>query len=98
MSDKDLEIAELRRELTWLKGSETVRYYLRKDEKGAYVNDIMALDRGIRELHERARRAERAAQGYMADAVQYRRMCECLEMERREAEESAYPIYPTSCI
>lgn len=100
MTEKDMEIQELRRrvkcleeESEYLKQSETVQYYLRVDENGQRLNDIAALDRGIRELHDRCRKAEKDAQTYMAEAVLYRRKYEALEIERKEEEENRFPLF-----
>ena len=100
MTEKDRELQELRRtnlrlqtERDYLTRSETVQYYLRKNDKGEFLNDITALDRGIRDLHTRCREAEKNAQTYMAEAVYYRRKAEALEIERREAEENQFPLF-----
>ena len=70
-----------------------IQYYLRMDANGQRVNDIAALDRGIRELHARCRKAEKDAQTYMAEAVLYRRKYEALELERKEDEENRFPVF-----
>ena len=73
--------------------SETVRYYLERGVNGDYLRDITALDRGIRDLHNRCRKAERSAQTYMAEAVYYRRKFEALETLRKEDEENRFPLF-----
>lgn len=100
MTEKDREIQELRRTLRkiradyeYLTQSETVQFYLRKNAAGEYVNDIAALDRGIRELHARCRKAENEAQSCRAEAVYYRRKTEALEMQRKEDEENRFPLF-----
>lgn len=93
MTEKDKEIQDLRRELEYLRRSETVLYYLQTDAKDHFIHDIHALDRGIRDLHKRCREAERKAQIYMAEAVEYRRKFEALEMERKEEEENRFPLF-----
>ncbi len=86
-------ISRMEQDLEWLKRSETVQYYLRLDENGQRVNDIAALDRGIRELHTRCRKAEKDAQTHMAEAILYRRKYEALELERKEEEEDRFPVF-----
>ena len=86
-------ITRMEQDLEYLKRSETVQYYLRTDANGQRVNDIAALDRGIRDLHNRCRKAEKDAQTYMAEAMLYRRKYEALEMERKEAEEYSFPLF-----
>ena len=100
MTEKDREIQELRRanlrmqaERDYLMQSETVQYYLRKNDKGGFLNDITALDRGIKNLHTRCREAEREAQLAKSEAVYYRRKTEALEIERKEAEENRFPLF-----
>lgn len=100
MTEKDREIQELRRtvqrikaDFEYLSKSETVQYYLRKNAAGEYVSDIMALDRGIRELHTRCRKAEKEAQLSKSEAVFYRRKYEALENVRREEEENRFPLF-----
>lgn len=100
MTEKDLEIQNLRRtnlkmqaERDYLLRSETVQYYLRKNAQGGFLNDITALDRGIKELHTRCRKAEKEAQLAKSEAVLYRRKIEALEIERREAEERVFPLF-----
>lgn len=73
--------------------SETVRYYLQKNAKGEFIHDIAALDRGIRDLHARCRKAENEAQSCRAEAVYYRRKTEALELERKEDEENRFPLF-----
>lgn len=86
-------ITRMEQDLEYLKRSETVRYYLRTDANGQRVNDIAALDRGIRELHARCRKAENEAQSCRAEAVYYRRKTEALEMQRKEDEENRFPLF-----
>lgn len=100
MTEKDASLLPLRARITrmeqdleYLKRSETVQYYLRMDANGQRVNDIAALDRGIRELHARCRKAEKDAKTYMAEAVLYRRKYEALELERKEDEENRFPVF-----
>lgn len=100
LTEKDASLLPLRARITrmeqdleYLKQSETVQYYLRMDANGQRVNDIAALDRGIRELHARCRKAEKDAQTYMAEAVLYRRKYEALELERKEEEENRFPVF-----
>lgn len=93
MTEKDKEIQDLRRELEYLRRSETVLYYLQTDARGNFIHDIHALDRGIRDLYKRCREAERKAQIYMAESVEYRRKCEALEMERKEEEDNRFPLF-----
>lgn len=96
MTEQDREIQSLRRDMEYLMRSETVRYYLEKDTRGtSFLHDISTLDRGIRDLHTRARNAERAAQRHMSDAVLYRRKYEALELERKEEEENRFPVFQT---
>jgi predicted transcriptional regulator len=83
----------MEQDLDYLRQSETVQYYLRMDANGQRVNDIAALDRGIRDLHARCRKAEKEAQTYMAEAVLYRRKYEALELERKEEEENRFPLF-----
>lgn len=97
MTEQDREIQSLRRELDYLKQSETVCWYLQKNPRGTeYIHDIRALDRGLTELHNRVKNAERAAQRHMADAVLYRRRCEAMEIERKEEEENRFPLFDHS--
>lgn len=100
MTEKDREIQELHRtvnKIKWdyeyLTQSETVRYYLQKNAKGEFIHDISALDRGIRDLHARCRKAEKEAQSSKAEAVYYRRKTEALEIARKEEEENRFPIF-----
>lgn len=100
MTEKDREIQELRRtvqriiaDYVHLTKSETIRYYLRKHAAGEYVSDIMALDRGIRDLHRRCKEAEKEAQLSKSEAVFYRRKYEALENVRREEEENRFPLF-----
>lgn len=100
MTEKDREIQELRRTINriqkdyeYVTRSETVQFYLRKNPGGEYANDISALDRGIRDLHKRVRKAEASAQSAMSEAVYYRRKCEALELDRKEAEENRFPLF-----
>ncbi len=93
MTEKDKEIQEMRRELEYLRRSETVLYYLQTDSKENFIHDIHALDRGIRDLYRRCREAEKQAQLNMAEAVRYRRMVEALEIERKEVEENRFPLF-----
>lgn len=100
MTEKDREIQELRRtnlrlqaERDHLMQSQTIQYYLRRNDKGEFLNDVLALDRGIRDLHTRCREAEKNAQTCMAEAVYYRRKAEALELERKEAEENRFPLF-----
>lgn len=100
MTEKDREIQELHRtvnKIKWdyeyLTRSETVRYYLQKNAKGEFIHDISALDRGIRDLHARCRKAEKEAQSSKAEAVYYRRKTEALELERKEDEENRFPLF-----
>ena len=86
-------ITRMEQDLDYLRQSETVQYYLRMDAKGQRVNDIAALDRGIRDLHARCQKAEKDAQTYMAEAVLYRRKYEALELERKEEEENRFPLF-----
>lgn len=102
MTEKDREIQELRRTVSkikwdyeYLTQSETVRFYLQKNAKGEFIHDISALDRGIRDLHARCRKAEKEAQSSKAEAVYYRRKTEDLELERKEDEENRFPIFKT---
>lgn len=100
MTEKDREIQELIRANKRLQAmydhltkSETVRYYMQKNANGEYVNDIFALDRGLKNLYARCRKAEQEAQTHMAEAVYYRRKFEALEMERKEEEENRFPLF-----
>lgn len=107
MTERDREIQELRRTIQQVQRdynriqkdydriskSETVQYYLRKNAAGEYVNDIMALDRGIRDLHKRCQKAEKEAQLSKSEAVFYRRKYEALENVRREEEEDRFPLF-----
>lgn len=93
MTEKDREIQELHRTVEYLTRSETVRYYLQKNEKGEFIHDISALDRGIRDLHARCRKAEKEAQSSKAEAVYYRRKTEALEIARKEDEENRFPLF-----
>lgn len=100
MTEKDASLLPLRARITrmeqdleYLKKSETVQYYLRMDANGQRINDIAALDRGIRDLHARCRKAEKEAQTYMAEAVLYRRKYEAMELERKEEEENRFPLF-----
>ena len=100
MTEKDREIQQLRRDIErirqdyeYLTQSETVRYYLKRGVNGEYLNDIRALDRGIRELHARCQKAEKEAQLSKTEAVFYRRKAEALEIERREEEENRFPLF-----
>ena len=100
ITEKDRIIIELRQTLNrmtkdyeQMTKSETVRFYLQKTTSGEYVHDITALDRGIKELKKRCKKAEAAAQEHMASAVYYRRKCEAMEIERREDEENRFPIF-----
>ena len=93
MTEKDKEIQDLRRELEYLRRSETCLYYLQTNARGDFIHDINALDRGIKDLHNRCQKAEKKAQRHMADAVFYRRKCEALELERKEEEENRFPLF-----
>ena len=73
--------------------SETVRFYLRRGVDGKYISDIFALDRGIRELHTRCRKAEHDAWIAQSEVVFLRRKLEALEIERREEEENRFPLF-----
>lgn len=100
MTEKDLEIQEHRRANKRLQAlydhmmqSETFQYYAKKNVNGEYVHDIASLDRGIKNLHARCRKAEEEAQACMAEAMYYRRKFEALEMERKEDEENRFPLF-----
>ena len=87
------ELQKIRQDYEHLTKSETVRFYLRRGVDGEYISDIGALDRGIRELHARCRRAEHDAWIAQSEAVLLRRKLEALEMERKEEEEHRFPIF-----
>lgn len=87
------ETQQIRRDYERLIQSETVRYYLRRGVNGEYLTDIGALDRGIRQLYERCRKAEHDAWIAQSEAVLYRRKLEALELERKEEEENRFPLF-----
>lgn len=87
------ETQRIRMDYERLTKSETVRYYLRRGVDGEYLTDIGALDRGIRQLYERCRKAEHDAWIAQSEAVLYRRKLEALELERKEEEENRFPIF-----
>lgn len=91
--DVQREAQTIREDYAYLVQRETIRFYLRRSVTGAYINDILALDRGIRQLHERLQEAEKEAQLSKAEAVYYRRKAEALEIERREEEENRFPLF-----
>lgn len=93
MTEKDKEIQDLRRELEYMRRSETCLYYLQTDARGNFIHDIVTLDRGIKDLYRRCLEAEREAQLARAEAVLYRRKYEALEMERKEEEENRFPLF-----
>ena len=93
MTEKDKEIQDLRRELEYLRRSETCLYYLQTNARGDFIHDINALDRGVKDLHNRCQKAENAAQLAQAEAILYRRKYEALELERKEEEENRFPLF-----
>ena len=93
IQDIRIEAQRIREDYEYLTQSETVRFYLRRGVNGRYINDIFALDRGIRDLHKHLQEAEKEAQLSKTEAFFYRRKMEALEIERREEEENRFPLF-----
>ena len=58
MTSEQLELASLRREITWLMQSDAVKSMAEKDENGKHKYNIKGLDDCIQTLHKRAISAE----------------------------------------